>query len=106
MALIACPECGRQVSAKAASCPQCAHPLSSPALGGTGQAPASVAVVPQAPLQIRPIGLLLGLILLGGAAFMFTTIDLSDKGRLLAGALAILGLVELVTGSTKRTNAR
>lgn len=106
MALIACPECGRQVSDKAASCPQCAHPLSAPAVVGTGKAPASVAFVPKAPLQIRPIGLLLGLILLGGAAFMFATIDLSDKGRLLAGALAILGVVELVTGSTNRTNAR
>ncbi len=28
MALISCPECGRQVSEKATACPQCAHPMS------------------------------------------------------------------------------
>ncbi len=28
MALISCPECGRQVSDKAAACPNCAHPIS------------------------------------------------------------------------------
>ena len=27
MALIRCPECGAQVSDKAASCPQCGHPI-------------------------------------------------------------------------------
>lgn len=104
MALIACPECGRKVSEKAASCPQCAHPLS--AAPAAGQVPASGAVAPRAPLEIRPIGLLLGLILVGGGAFMFATMELSDKGRLLAGALGLLGVVELVTGSTKRTKTR
>ena len=28
MALISCPECGRQVSDKAVSCPQCGYPIS------------------------------------------------------------------------------
>ena len=27
MALISCPECGRDVSSAAASCPQCGHPI-------------------------------------------------------------------------------
>ncbi len=27
MALISCPECGREVSSAAASCPQCGHPI-------------------------------------------------------------------------------
>lgn len=27
MALVPCPECGRQVSTAAAACPQCGHPL-------------------------------------------------------------------------------
>lgn len=28
MALISCPECGKQVSSAAASCPTCGHPIS------------------------------------------------------------------------------
>ncbi|MEA5479195.1 zinc-ribbon domain-containing protein [Pseudanabaena galeata UHCC 0370] len=30
MAIISCPECGRQVSDKALKCPQCAHPIANP----------------------------------------------------------------------------
>lgn len=30
MALIQCPECGRQVSTLAAQCPGCGHPISAP----------------------------------------------------------------------------
>jgi len=44
--------------------------------------------------------------LVGGGAFMFATMDLSGKGMLIAGALGILGVVELVTGSTTRTKTR
>lgn len=36
MALIACPECGRQVSSAAASCPHCGHPLRLRADANTG----------------------------------------------------------------------
>lgn len=31
MALVSCPECGRQISTKAAACPQCGHPVGRPA---------------------------------------------------------------------------
>jgi predicted nucleic acid-binding Zn ribbon protein len=27
MALVACPECGAQISDKATTCPQCGHPM-------------------------------------------------------------------------------
>lgn len=41
MALILCPECGKQVSDKAASCPNCGAPISGPpksqAPSGTGE---------------------------------------------------------------------
>lgn len=30
MALIACPECGREISDKAAACPQCGNPIRAP----------------------------------------------------------------------------
>ena len=48
MAIIKCPECGREVSDKATACPQCgapvqAHPLSAPA------PPTPVAVAVPAP---------------------------------------------------------
>ena len=39
MALIGCPECGREVSAAATACPQCGHPLKkeeTPFLGKPG----------------------------------------------------------------------
>jgi len=36
MALISCPECGRQVSDKASACPQCACPLGAVSVGGVG----------------------------------------------------------------------
>ena len=35
MALIACPECGREVSSAAASCPQCGHPITRQAVVAT-----------------------------------------------------------------------
>lgn len=107
MALIPCPECGRQVSDKAASCPQCAHPLSvASAPGRAGPVPTIDVVAPRAPLQIRQVGVLLGLILVGGGVFMFSTMNLSDKGTLIAGVLCLLGVAELVTGSTTRAKAR
>lgn len=107
MALIPCPECGRQVSDKAASCPQCAHPLSvAPAPGQAGQVPTiGVVVPPRAPLKIRQVGVLLGLVLVGGGVFMFSTMNLSEMGKLIAGALCLLGVAELVTGSTTRAKS-
>ena len=35
MALINCPECGRQVSDKAAACPDCGYPIASAKAGGS-----------------------------------------------------------------------
>ena len=37
MALMHCPECGRQVSDKAATCPQCAFPLAAPPQAASGR---------------------------------------------------------------------
>jgi len=51
MALIACPECGRQVSDQAAACPDCAYPLRGSATPtepvGRGARPQPVATVEQ-----------------------------------------------------------
>lgn len=97
MALIACPECGKQVSDKASACPKCAHPLSSPPAP-----PGRIAGMASRPLRLRPVGILIGLMLLGGGVLMFSTMDLSGKGQLIAGVLCILGITELITGSAKR----
>lgn len=39
MALIKCPECGREVSDKAVSCPQCGYPIASMAVQETPKKP-------------------------------------------------------------------
>ncbi len=45
MALIDCPECGRQVSSSASACPGCAYPL----VSGAFPAPTQVAAEPERP---------------------------------------------------------
>lgn len=37
MALVQCPECPAQVSAAAAACPQCGHPIRPPSRSGIGK---------------------------------------------------------------------
>ncbi len=39
MALIDCPECGREVSSSAAVCPVCAYPVSTGTTNGVERAP-------------------------------------------------------------------
>lgn len=53
MALISCPECGRQVSDAAAACPQCAYPISRSATAPIPPkgAPEPAAAAPAAPHQ-------------------------------------------------------
>ena len=46
MAIISCPECGRQVSDKALKCPQCAHPIANPETRDQ--------LLPPKPLQKKP----------------------------------------------------
>jgi hypothetical protein len=58
------------------------------------------------PLQMRPIGLGFGILLLGVGAWMFVSVNLSQTGKTLAGALIIAGVVQLVTGSFKRSKSR
>ena len=57
MALIPCPECNRQISDKAAVCPQCGHPITAAPQNETRQGTHSEAL-PQsfdpAPAQTRP----------------------------------------------------
>jgi hypothetical protein len=60
MAIIKCPECGREISDKAAACPQCGCPQEAAAFGGpTGQPWASPPPLPPPiPLRLEIPGLL------------------------------------------------
>ena len=56
MALIKCPECGREVSDKAASCPQCGYPISKLASGTAASTQVSPRQAPVSSLQSgRPV---------------------------------------------------
>lgn len=56
MTLINCPECGREVSDKAASCPQCGYPIANLSSGTAGSAQASPRQAPASSFQSgRPI---------------------------------------------------
>ncbi|MFO0836451.1 MAG: hypothetical protein U0638_15905 [Phycisphaerales bacterium] len=129
MGLIACPDCGNQVSAAATACPKCGRP--------TATAPGDVVAKPVAGysprpprLAIRPFGFLIGAALLGAGLFvalvwvpshdprkvdtvpkLFSAMD--KPGRymkedeadlfLLAGwALAVLGGTQLAVGTVRR----
>ena len=58
MAIISCPECGRQVSDKALKCPQCAHPIANPETRDQ--------LLPPKPLQKEPENIAKKWILLTG----------------------------------------
>jgi membrane protein YdbS with pleckstrin-like domain len=93
MALISCPECGKQVSSQAASCPSCGIALAGSAGAGGGPrlgAPAAAASTAEQTLwEAHPSGLLLlgqavavalvVLVLVVLAAFLFPA--LADVGR-------------------------
>ena len=54
--------------------------------------------------QIRPLGLTLGLLLLGIGVWMIVTKEgrLNDNGRVWAAVFCLLGLIQLATGSYRR----
>jgi hypothetical protein len=102
MALVECPECKAQVSSQANACPKCGRPMA-------GVAPTldlrRSAQIQRPPLQMRPVGLGFGVLLLGFGVWMFTAVNLSQTGKTIAAALTIAGVAQLVTGSFKRPKA-
>lgn len=62
MAIISCPECGRQVSDKALKCPQCAHPIANPETRDQ--------LLPPKPLQKEPENIAKKWITLTGTAVL------------------------------------
>ena len=57
MALVSCTECGKQVSDKASSCPNCGAPI----VSGSASAPAPPAAKASSSVSVRRIATLLGL---------------------------------------------
>ncbi len=74
MALIACPECGRQgISDQAAACPACAYPLAPQAREpvGRGGRPQPVATVEQTGKRWKAMKVWAGLLFVGGLLVIF-----------------------------------
>ena len=77
MAIISCPECGRQVSDKALKCPQCAHPIANPETRDQ--------LLPPKPLQKEPESIakkwitLTGLIVLAAVPLILIGKHLTDR---------------------------
>jgi hypothetical protein len=98
MPLITCPDCGRAVSDQAAVCPQCNRPIAAVA---TPTAIVQPVVEVSRRREIRPIGLALGLILLGAGVWMIVTMgDFPPRGeKIWAGLFCVSGIIQLATGS-------
>ena len=100
MALIACPDCGRQVSNQAPACPQCGHPIAAP----LPAAPPQQIVVEQAKSGGSGVGgCLLVLLLLGGGAFVLFQTDIGkqlfNQGQQVTDSQRILGKWKQQDGS-------
>jgi hypothetical protein len=124
MALIECSECKRQISSAATVCPGCGHPVTG---GGGG----SSYHAQQPGLELRPIGILLGLVLIASGLYLalsfipehdpaniissnlpktlynlnrwYLNPNLVGPLKVVAWVLVVLGVAELLTGSTTRS---
>jgi len=84
MALIACPECGKQVSSSAPTCPGCGHPIARPVATPVATPVARRrVVVQQEPSRGGGSGFIVFVVLLliigGGVAFFVTQTDAGKK---------------------------
>lgn len=83
MALIKCSECGKEVSDKAATCPQCGNPLGK-------ENPSTVVTIQQTYKKWKATKLIgIGLIVIGILSI--------NANEVVAGMLMFLGLVVLVS---------
>lgn len=93
MALVACPECGHQVSSAANSCPHCGHPLA-------GAGTANVELTGKRWTKLKLSGcllLLVGFVIPSTFAFLATAEGSEPPGLLLAfGGFALLAGADLL----------
>jgi len=98
MALIACPECGRQgISDQAAACPACAYPLAAHAREpvGRGGQPQPVNTVEQTGKRWKTMKLYAILLLIGGAILFASGVNSTSGVATIFGTLALLGALIL-----------
>ena len=94
MALVKCPECGTEVSDKAAACPKCAYPIANP---HQSPSPIKVQTIEQTSKQIKLQILLSTLILLIGVVMFVFGAGTNESGPAgFGGLLAVVGLVWLI----------
>lgn len=131
MGLLACPDCGNQVSEAASACPKCGRPNTPASQPQAGGAKSVAGYVPRPPrLVIRPFGFLIGAALLGAGLYvalvwvpshdrrkvdtvpkLFSAMDKpnrfmneneADLFTLAGWALAVLGGTQLAVGTVRR----
>jgi hypothetical protein len=97
MALMKCPECQREVSSLAPACPQCGYPIAPPPVAQPPVAPPPTRVVVERPAAggTGVFGCLVGLLVLGGAAFLLLQTDVGkqvfDRGQQVTDQQRLLG---------------
>lgn len=76
MALIDCPECGREVSSAAATCPNCGVAIASKSESRAAGAP--LTTVQQTSKKLKSHTAVSALMLIGGITWAFSTISADD----------------------------
>ena len=103
MAMIKCPECGKEISSRANACPNCGCPIGSGSGGAAGEkrqveVVEKVPVVEATPKSCKVLKLVSGLMMFGGFGGCFVNIGNSDAmfyiWLMLAGLIlyAVVGL--------------
>ena len=86
MALVNCPECGKEISDKAKSCPNCAYPIQAVTVEATAK-------------KWKGIKLTGGILVPVGLVIVFATKDNPTIGGLVfGGLLTLFGLILYVVG--------
>lgn len=102
MAIVACPDCSKEVSDSAPACPNCGRPNP----GGAVTTPVQGAAAPSAN-QVRPVGLLLGLgILIFPMLFAWFTLGKgrTTKARVLSFGYLALSIFLVYQGGNSAQN--
>lgn len=96
MALVQCPECGKQVSDQAAACPECAYPIGGP--------PASVAVHSSRVISTKRAGGIweaIGFLLIVAAVIAGLANNSAGSGPGLGSLLGVTGFIVFLVGRFK-----
>ena len=97
MALIKCPDCGRDISDTAVSCPNCGHPINI-----INQASQKPVVIEKTSKQWKIVKLVSVIVFIIGIMVFFGNYDdkkgMSDIGTAAGASLALMGLLGILIG--------